>query len=182
MKQSYGDWKGKRAQPVDQDGARADGGAPAGSRVERADDAAACYSGTKLPSAKDKLADAAALGVLVTLVFGEPSDLYQKLVVKDQKVIELGADPDEVLHKDPGLLRVDAKLKDGTSFDEITTAIQNALDAVAQGKIDEQELASARYASHELDRPRDADAGHRRRAARVRSPRRRVIRTGSTST
>lgn len=143
VKQSYGDWKGKRAQPViktepEQTAARRRDLVWKGPTTPR------MLLGYKVTSAKDKLADAAALGVLVTLVFGEPSDLYQKLVVKDQKVIDLGADPDEALHKDPGLLRVEAKLKEGTSFDEITTAIQNALDAVAQGKIDEQELASAR--------------------------------------
>lgn len=143
VKANYGDWKGKRAQPTikaepEQTAPRRRDMTWKGPTTPR------MLVGYKVPSAKDKLADAAALGVLVTLVFGEPGDLYQKLVVKDQKVIELGADPDEMLHKDPGLLRVDAKLKEGTSFDEILNAIQSALDAVAQGKIDEQELASAR--------------------------------------
>jgi zinc protease len=100
--------------------------------------------GYKSPAAKDKLADVAALGVLVTLVFGEPSELYQRLVVREQKVIGLESDPDELLHKDPGLLRIDAKLKEGTSFDDILRSIQQALDAVAQGKVDDKELADAR--------------------------------------
>jgi len=143
VKKSYGEWKGKRAQPAiktepEQTAARRRDMTWKGPTTPR------MLVGYKVPSAKDHLADSAALDVLVTLVFGEPSELYQRLVVREQKVIELGADPDEVLHKDPGLLRVDAKLKEGTSFDEIVNAIQGALDAVAQGKVDDKELADAR--------------------------------------
>jgi zinc protease len=143
VKKNYGDWKGHRAQPVIRP-------EPEQTAPRRRDLAwktpttPRMLVGYKSPSAKDKLADTAALGVLVTLVFGEPSELYQRLVVREQKVIELSADPDEALHKDPGLLRVDAKLKEGTSFDEILTAVQGALDAVASGKVDDKELGDAR--------------------------------------
>ena len=143
VKKNYGDWKGKRAQPQ----IKVEPEQTAAHRrdlVWKTPTTPRMLFGWKVPSAKDHLADSAALDVLVTLVFGEPSELYQRLVVKEQKVIELGADPDEVLHKDPGLLRVDAKLKEGTSFDDITTQIQNALDAVAQGKVDDKELADAK--------------------------------------
>jgi zinc protease len=143
VKKNYGDWKGKRAQPV----IRPEPEQTAPHRrdlVWKAPTTPRMLFGWKVPSAKDHLADSAALDVLTTLVFGEPSELYQRLVVREQKVIELGADPDEVLHKDPGMMRVDAKLKEGTSFDEITTQIQSALDAVAQGKVDDKELADAK--------------------------------------
>ncbi len=143
VKKSYGDWKGKRAQPSiktepEQTAPRRRDMTWKGPTTPR------MLLGYKAPSAKDHLADSAALGVLETLIFGEPSELYQRLVVKEQKVIELGADPDEALHKDPGLLRIDAKLKEGTSFDEIIGAVQAAIDAVAQGKVDDKELADAR--------------------------------------
>jgi zinc protease len=143
VKKNYGDWKGKRAEPAiktepEQTAPRRRDMTWKGPTTPR------MLVGYKVPSAKDHLADSAALDVLVTLVFGEPSELYQRLVVREQKVIELGADPDEVLHKDPSLLRVDAKLKEGTSFDEIMNAIQQAIDAVAQGKVDDKELADAR--------------------------------------
>jgi zinc protease len=143
VKKNYGDWKGHRAQPTvkpepDQTAPRRRDLTWKGPTTPR------MLLGYKSPAAKDRLNDVAALGVLVTLVFGEPSELYQRLVVREQKVIELGADPDELLHKDPGLLRIDAKLKEGTSFDEILGAIQQALDAVAQGKVDDKELADAR--------------------------------------
>ena len=42
------------------------------------------------------------------------------------------------------MLRIDAKLKAGTSFDEILGAVQQALDGAAQGKIDDKELDDAR--------------------------------------
>jgi len=143
VKANYGDWKGKRAQPAIK--TEPEQTAPRRRDMTwKAPTTPRMLLGYKVPSAKDHLADAAALGVLTTLVFGEPGELYQRLVVKEQKVIELGADSDEVIHKDPSLMRVDVKLKEGTSFDEILGAIQGALDAVAQGKIDEQELASAR--------------------------------------
>jgi len=143
VKKNYGGWKGKRANPAIQ-------AEPAQTAPRRRD---MIWKGPttprmtiayKVPGAKDALADSAALGVLVTMVFGEPSALYQKLVVQEQKVIGLEADPDEMLHRDPGLLRVDAKLKEGTSFDEILGDVQSALDAVAQGKLDDKELADAR--------------------------------------
>jgi zinc protease len=143
VKKNYGDWKGHRAQPTikpepEQTAPRRRDLTWKGPTTPR------MLLGYKSPAAKDRLSDVAALGVLVTLVFGEPSELYQRLVVREQKVIELGADPDELLHKDPGLLRIDAKLKEGTSFDEILAAIQQALDAVGQGKVDDKELADAR--------------------------------------
>ena len=100
--------------------------------------------GYKIPAASANLHDAAALAVTATLVFGEPGELYQRLVVREQKVIEMSADPDEALHKDPGLLRVDAKLKAQTSFDEITNAVQAALDGVAHGDAKPADIEAAR--------------------------------------
>ncbi len=143
VKQSYGGWRGKRAQPAikpepEQTAPRRRDMTWKGPTPPR------MLIGYKTPSAREKLDDVAALGVLVTLVFGEPGELYQRLVVKEQKVIELGADPDDMIHKDPSLLRVDAKLKPGTGFDEILGAVQSALDGVAQGKVDDRELADAR--------------------------------------
>ena len=143
VKESYGGWKGKRAKPAIQ--AEPEQTAPRRrDMIWKGPTTPRMLIGYKVPGARDKLDDVAALGVLATLVFGEPGELYQRLVVREQKVIELGADPDEVVHEDPSLLRVDAKLKAGTSFDEILGAVQQALDAVAQGKIDGKELDDAR--------------------------------------
>jgi zinc protease len=143
VKKNYAGWKGKRANPTIQ--AEPEQKAPRRRDMTwKGPTTPRMTIAYKVPGAKDALADAAALGVLVTMVFGEPSALYQRLVVTEQKVIGLEADPDEMLHRDPGLLRVDAKLKEGTSFDEILGDVQAALDAVAQGKIDDKELKAAR--------------------------------------
>ncbi len=91
--------------------------------------------GYKIPATSASVRDAAALVVLSTLVFGESSELYQRLVVREQKLIDLSCDPDDVLHKDPGLFRVDAKLRPGTSFDEVVAAVDEALAKVASGGI-----------------------------------------------
>jgi zinc protease len=100
--------------------------------------------GYKVPDATH-YDDVAALSVLATLVFGEPSELYQRLVVNEQKLISLGADPDETIHKDAGLFTVDAKIKaGGASFDDIAGAIQNAIDSVARGEAKPADVEAAR--------------------------------------
>jgi len=96
--------------------------------------------GWKIPAAVTSLRDAATLSAIAALAFGEPSELYQRLVVKEQRVLELASDPDDVLHRDPGLFRVDAKLKNGESFDAIQDAIQKTLDDFGAGKFDEKDL------------------------------------------
>ena len=151
VKKSYGAWKGRRANPTiqtepEQRAPRRHDMIWKGPTTPRMTIAYKVPGAAESPKGtpKDALADSAALGVLATMVFGEPSALYQKLVVTEQKVIGLEADPDEMLHRDPGLMRVDAKLKEGTSFDEILADVQGALDAVAQGKVDDKELADAR--------------------------------------
>ena len=143
VKANYSGWTGKRAEPKievepDQKEPRVRALTWKGPTTPR------MTVGYKIPSARAALADSAALAVLATLAFGEPSDLYQKLVVKEQKLIELGADPDEALHKDAGLLRIDAKLKDGTSFDEIVGAVQATLDGIAKGDAKPADVDAAR--------------------------------------
>ena len=143
VRANYTDWKAKRAQPKiepepEQTEARQKALVWKGPTTPR------MTLGYKIPAASANLHDAAALAVTSTLVFGEPGELYQRLVVREQKVIELNADPDEALHKDPGLLRIDAKLKAQTSFDEITAAVQAALDGVARGDAKPADVEVAR--------------------------------------
>ncbi len=140
---SYAGWKAKRAQPKievepEQKEARQKALTWKGPTTPRV------TLGYKIPSAAENMRDVAALAVTATLVFGEPGDLYQKVVVKDQKVIELGSDPDDTLNKDPGLFRVDAKLKATTSFDEVIGSVQGALDAVARGEAKAADVEAAR--------------------------------------
>jgi zinc protease len=90
--------------------------------------------GFKIPATGASIPDAAALSVVEALTFGDSSDLYQRLVVKEQKLVSLSADPSDVFNRDPGLLTVEAKLKAETTFDEIVRAIDDALAKVARGE------------------------------------------------
>jgi zinc protease len=63
----------------------------------------------KGPAYTDTAKDTAALDAFATLVFGENSELYQKLVVREQKLDSLSADaPSSV---DPDLFTISARLK-----------------------------------------------------------------------
>ncbi len=142
VKQSYGDWKGKRAQPaIKKEPAQT---APrVKALVWKGPTTPRMIIAYKVPAAS-QVDDVAALSVLATLVFGEPSELYQRLVVKEQKAIALEADPDETLHKDPGVMRVDVRLKPGVAFADITGAVQSSLDAVAGGAAKPADVEAAR--------------------------------------
>jgi zinc protease len=100
--------------------------------------------GFKIPATGASIPDAAALALVAALVFGESSELYQRLVVKEQKVIDLEADPDDVLHKDPGLFLLTAKLKATTSFEEVERAIDDALARVGRGETPPDKLDAVR--------------------------------------
>jgi zinc protease len=98
----------------------------------------------KIPATGASLRDAAALAVVTQLAFGESSDLYRRLVVEEQKLLELSSDPDDVLTKDPGLFRVDAKLKEKTSFDEIAGALDDALGKIGKGEVPQARFDAVR--------------------------------------
>ncbi len=105
--------------------------------------------GWKIPATHSSIKDAAALIVIAALAFGESSDLYQRLVVNEQKAIELSSDPDDVLHRDPGLFRVDVKLKTGTGFDEIVAAIDETLAKLGRGEVPAARIEAVK--SHALN-------------------------------
>jgi zinc protease len=140
---AYGGWQGKRAptkvvaEPEQKEPLRKDltWKMPTTPRLS---------IGWKIPAASTSIRDTATLSVIAGLAVSEPSALYQRLVVKEQRLLELSSDPDDVLHRDPGLFRVDAKLKPGESFDAILDAIQNTLDAIAQGNVDPAELEATK--------------------------------------
>ncbi|MCP4603611.1 MAG: insulinase family protein [Proteobacteria bacterium] len=81
--------------------------------------------------------ESAAFEVIAGLAFSESSPLYRKLVVEEQKVLDL-----EAYHSvswspssDPFLFFVDVTLKKGTTFDEVTEAVTQAIAEVADGKV-----------------------------------------------
>jgi len=143
VKKAYAGWQGKRAEtkteaePEQKEPRRKD-------LVWKSPTTPRLSIGWKVPQVSASMRDAAALSVIASLAFGEPSDLYQRLVVKEQRALELSCDPDDALHKDPGLFRVDAKLKPGEAFDGVLEAIQSTVDSLAKGDVDPARLEATK--------------------------------------
>jgi zinc protease len=79
--------------------------------------------------------DTAALQVVHGLAFHESSPLYQRLVVEQQKLLELSSWTGE-FSRDPHLFVASAILKPGEELDPIIDAIQVELGRVAAGEVD----------------------------------------------
>lgn len=143
IKDAYGGWRGTRVRTAVK--AEPEQKAPRARAVywqgETEPRMALAY---RVPAMKASLPDAAALATLAAAVVGTPSDLYQRLVVNEQKLLELDADPRSVGAKDPGAFEIDARLKATTSFDEIIGAVQGALDAAAKGQLAAEKIEAAR--------------------------------------
>jgi zinc protease len=143
VKANYGGWTGKRA-PTPTKTEPEQLAPRSRALVWKSPTAPRLMEGFKIPKTGASIPDAAALALVAALAFGESSELYQRLVVKEPKLIELQADPDDVLHKDPGLFLLTAKLKATTSFDEIERAIGDALAKVGRGETTPDKLEAVR--------------------------------------
>src|SRR5262245_487229 len=75
----------------------------------------------KGPAYSDDKKDKAALDLLSPIAFGSNSDLYQKLVLKEQKVDEFEADFGS--HPDPELFTIYARVKDPKDIDYVRDQI-----------------------------------------------------------
>src|SRR6266851_958481 len=80
----------------------------------------------KGPAYSDDQKDKPALDLIGSLGFSQNSDLYQKLVIKEQKVDMLGADFED--HRDPYLLTVVARVKDPKDTEYVKGEIIKAFD------------------------------------------------------
>ena len=143
IRANYKDWQGHRTKPEiktepDQIAARSKALVWKNATAQRV---SVAY---KIPSTGSSLRDVAALSVLRALVFDESSALYQRLVVAEQKVIEIDSDPDDLLHRDPGLFRVDMKLRSTTSFDEVVKAVDDEIAKVGRGEVKADQLEAVR--------------------------------------
>jgi zinc protease len=92
------------------------------------------------PAFSERRKDKASLDFVVPLGFGENSELYQKLVLKEQKVDMLEASLDDQI--DPELFAVTARVKEDKDVnyvrDEIIKTFDRfAKDPIAQEKLDE---------------------------------------------
>jgi len=143
VRASYKDWQGKRvatevpAEPEQRE-------PRATSLTWRGPTTPRLAVGYKIPHTGASIRDAAALAIVSALAFGSSSELYQRLVVTEQRVIDLASDPDDVLHRDPGLFRVDARLKPSTPFDDVVRAIDEALAKIARGEVRPDRLEAVR--------------------------------------
>ena len=86
--------------------------------------------------------DLPALNILSQILFSETSDLYQKLVVKEQKVRSIfgGASPS----RDPNLITVSASLKNAADLQYVKDEIVNALELSKTTPVDSKKLADTK--------------------------------------
>src|SRR2546422_1924366 len=81
----------------------------------------------KGPAYSDDQKDKPALDLIGSLGFSQTSDLYQKLVIKEQKVDTLFSDFED--HRDPYLLTVAARVKDPKDTEYVKGVIIKAFDS-----------------------------------------------------
>jgi zinc protease len=81
----------------------------------------------KGPAYSDEQKDKPALDLISSLGFSQTSELYQKMVIKEQKVDTIFADFED--HRDPYLLTVVARVKDPKDVDYTKAEILKAFDS-----------------------------------------------------
>ncbi|MGH9902804.1 MAG: M16 family metallopeptidase, partial [Pyrinomonadaceae bacterium] len=94
------------------------------------------------PAYSDERKDKAALDLLASVAFGENSDLYQKLVLKEQKVDILG--PDFGNQADPELFTVYARVKKPQDVDYVRDQIIATFKRFTAETIDQSKLDATR--------------------------------------
>jgi zinc protease len=96
----------------------------------------------KSPAYNDATKDSAALDALAYLAFSSTSDLYQKLVVQEQKVDALsGNAPDRI---DPGLFGIIARVKNVDDMDYVRDRILETVKAFQEKPVDNARLDTVR--------------------------------------
>ncbi len=141
VKKYYGDWKGKDYKqqiPVE----------PAQKEARKShidwDSPTLPYVGVayRAPAFSETEKDAAALDLLSAIAFGENSDIYQKLVLNEQKAVFVSPDFDN--HLDPELFTVFAQIKDVKDLDYVKNEIIKTYKRYAQEKVPQKQLDETR--------------------------------------
>ncbi|HZM87481.1 MAG TPA: pitrilysin family protein [Blastocatellia bacterium] len=96
----------------------------------------------KGPAYSDEQKDKPALDLISSLGFSQTSDLYQKLVIKEQKVDTLFADFED--HSDPYLLTVVARVKDPKDVDYTKAEIIKAFESYRTTPVPAQKLTAVK--------------------------------------
>lgn len=89
------------------------------------------------------LIDTAALEVVHGLLFHESSRLFQRLVVEEQRLLNLSSWSSN-WSRDPGLFVINAELKPESRFEDISRIVQEAIDQVARGSADAARVEEVR--------------------------------------
>jgi zinc protease len=95
--------------------------------------------GYKAPAYAPQDRDYAALTLLASLAFGETSPLYQRLVLKEQKLDLLA--PDYEPHRDPYLFNIYARLKKQEDLAAVEQAISQTITDIQNKPPDPKQLA-----------------------------------------
>ncbi|TGE29622.1 M16 family metallopeptidase [Hymenobacter metallicola] len=98
----------------------------------------------RAPAFTDKSKDLPALDILSTLLFSDNSPLYQKLVVKEQKVRFVGGAPSYT--RDPYLLSIRASVVKPADMAYVKDEITKALDELKTKPVDAKRLADTKSA------------------------------------
>jgi zinc protease len=94
------------------------------------------------PAYSDEKIDKPALDLLSPIAFGPNSDLYQRLVLKEQKVDELEADFGN--HPDPELFTVYARVKDPKDIDYVREQVLRTFERFGKEPVDQAQLDATR--------------------------------------
>ncbi|OON68804.1 M16 family metallopeptidase [Hymenobacter sp. CRA2] len=98
----------------------------------------------KGPAFSDQSKDLPALDILMTMLFAENSDLYQQLVVKEQKVRFVGGSPN--MTRDPHLTSIRASVVKAEDIPYVKQRIVQALEDAKTKPLDAKKLADTKSA------------------------------------
>jgi zinc protease len=96
----------------------------------------------RAPAYSDEKIDKAALDLLSPIAFGQNSDLYQRLVLKEQKVDQLETDFGN--HPDPELFTIYARVKNPKDMDYVRDQILAAFERFTKEPVDQAKLDATR--------------------------------------
>jgi zinc protease len=96
----------------------------------------------KVPAYTDTAKDTAALEALSFLAFSATSELYQKLVIQEQKVDQLFAD--NPINVDPNLFGIEARVKKAADIDYVRDQILETVKALRNTPVDAARLEAVR--------------------------------------
>ena len=143
IKAAYGGWAGKRAKTNVK--AEPEQKKPRAAKVDWEGPSEPRLWVTYKSPAMSGIADTAALATLIAATCGEPSELYQRLVVRDAEApVARGRSRRGDRARTRRSSGCTALLKGSTSFDEIIGAVQGAVDAVARGEMPAATIEAAR--------------------------------------